>query len=460
MNVFDYLKQFQFLTKKKKKKKKYFVKEKNMTNEDSTTTCNSIFSVYRGLPKDLGDTIDSKYLAVQGQIMNNKYDQDRAKYVPNTPSRTKVVTLNVPKFETVDPSFDPIICPDDSRYTPTECGELHCSEDGCLENPPYVLPSLSMLLKNNLNCNITKVDPCNFLKLGSASNIDFGKKQYNCFSNPLSTSSCPLLEAGTCEKICATSYSCVDSNNVVTTTPVAYEYDGLLAPVYVLSLFKSYSFLPSPKDAIELYICPYVAGNAVTNSKCNANILGTSTFCIGAPDACFFVNLLTFGNVTCTPDDSNCIVDTNGESGSLYAPLYWVQVKLHTTNKYGHIHFKKPHAVYISAAPGDPLAKCYTPYFATSRTCHIDSSLEQSSCFNGGFPSQCEAFSSQGCGTPPVQFPPSVTNAVTDEGIVGITGGVSVDIVFVNNCVTVAQLLEPCNVFIVLLPTSHPLLPC
>lgn len=420
------------------------------------STCKPIISVYRGLPVDPTDPTDKKYLSVQGQIINNVFNGSI--YVPGTPTTTPpAVSLNVPLFKPDTSGLRPVTC-DDERYggfqQPPKCGPLSCSIGDCDENPLFTLPSLSFLLKNNLNCRIVKVDPCDFLNLGSESGLPFYVEQSNCLNSPISNSGCPAPNS-TCT-ITSCEYNFTDCG-VTTISKSPYYYDGLLAAVYTIGMFKSYSFLPSTKDVLELFICPYSAVNTTLNvsSKCNSDIIGTAPFCIGNESPCAYVNLLQFSSATCDQDPS-CTDPSDpsdpSSDGQVFSQLVWVQVQLSTQNKYGHRCIKKPYSLHIEPSPHDPLSGCYEPRFATSRTCFINSGLD-TSCNGGPYPTQCAAF--KGC-----PYPVTGTTASHGGNTTGITGGVSVDIVFVNDCIEISELssVPSCNVFIVLLPKVPTLL--
>ena len=419
------------------------------------SSCQSIISVYRALPVNPSDPVDSKYLSVQGQIVNNVFNG--SVYVPGTPANTTPppVSLNLPTYTPEVSGPRPVDCPEDSRYVATQCGPLTCSIGDCDVNPLFTLASLAFLLKNNLTCNIIKVDPCQFLSLGSESGIPFYKSQNNCFNSPLSNSACPDINSTCTLTSCQYNYTECGSTSVL---PGSYEYDGLLAAVYTIGHFKSYSFLPSTRDVLELYICPYNAANTSdgTTSVCNSNVLGTAPFCIGHSTACAYVNLLQFSSATCIADPE-CIDPSDpsdpSDGSQVFSQLVWVQVKITTRNRYGHICVKKPYSLEIEAAENDPLADCYKPYFAFVRECHINSHLDNSSCNGGPFPTQCSAFT--GC-----PYPIPGTSAVPTPALSGISGGVILPIIFVNHCVEISELKETpsCKVFIVLIPTA-PTLP-
>lgn len=391
----------------------------------------SFLAVYRGLSTTCTD-LEKLYLKVYGRIQNNIWNSTTRHYEPcvNTPSSAAVVaTLQVPAY-TPDPSGWTFPVCDDSRYSQDSCGELDCVTEGGAPdvNPYYTLPSLELLLKNTITGTITAVNPCDLLSLGDGEGNTLGSEQTNCF-----TETAPCLLTSTLPDKCTYCYSECESGQKLVQP---FKYDGILAPVYSIGLFQSYSFLPKTQDILELFICPYkvqcedTSGTA-TPYVCTTDVLGTAPFCIGGTSPCSYVNLLNFGRAECEEQNDGQIITSS---------LYWVQVKLFIKNKYGHVCLKKPYSLHIEASSNDTLKECYTPYFATTRTCFLNRS-EDDSCSGVKV---CTQFA--GC--------PSV------NGYPAPQAGSSINIVFVNDCVEISQLhsAPSCNVFIVLIPNTKSLL--
>jgi len=296
----------------------------------------SIISSGRVLPCNLDSQLQTSYLVIRGAIQNNErhpvtdeWDAPVLNGCPAPfPSKKSGASVYCPPASNCEVRLHPV-----DLTAPPVCDPNDPSESGSR----YFLPSLALLIKNNVNRSRTIIDP-------------FDAK--NSLTGP--QSSYPP---------CSSTYVKCDGSSLK--KRVELRQDGILSAVYTISLFNSYKSCLN-KSVYEYVICPYTPGDVFSlDNRCLEpselydvkDIMGTQPFCLGSKEQpCVCVSLLLHGALRDDEDPSQIdCVETD---------LYWVGVKLYYTNDDGKMCYKHPVCLNITHAPNSAFSDCFTPYFA------------------------------------------------------------------------------------------------
>lgn len=403
--------------------------------------CTSVISSIRALPSQSNNPIHCEYLNTKGRIVNNIYDSKTSKYViPKKDGCPFETSLNIPK------SVARVECTD------TLGGGLKCGEEDKL----YRLPSLVLMVQNNVNCSITPVTIedafCNFTS-----------DKLLCLPGQCETSLCTdqPLPGDPCG---VSPYNCEDGSRGV----VEFKPNGILAAVYNIALWQNYQYF-SKKNIYEFIVYPYrntaACKPGVAQPPCKNRslepracsegdlippVVGTFPFCIGGKYSCACVNLLIHGKLR--RDDLS--------DGCLVSDLHWVGVRLYFKNKEGNVCSKNPASVHIQVNKSDPLRECFKPYFATTRQVITSYTRLAKSCPE--YPTDCEQQFGPSligdCGTyPNYPFPPCPISSNYPDPCAGDRRCEAIDLIWISDCIDFDEFtcFQTCKIFIVLLPTTR-----
>ena len=388
----------------------------------------SIVSSTRALPAKMTDDKQTAYLVIPGAIKNSSWNSETASYdaptlsgcPPPLPDSTSGESIYCPPGENCEIRLHPLdITP------PSSCDPFF---ENSLTQSKYFLPSLSLVLKNNVNGTQKLVSPQTaFEALGQESEY---------------------------ETTCAT--STVECQSGEQSSEIPLSQDGILSAVYTIALYNSYQDTMK-KTIFEYVICPYAPTDIFSlPSPCNdpslvdpsfpsetKEIMGTQPFCLGSVEQpCVCVSLLLHGALKDLGDPSL--------PGCLETDLYWVGVKLYYTNLEGQMCHNNPVCLNITHAPDSAYAKCYTPYFAktTSVKTPVPTNVAPPVCSQKSKPLSCPE-------------PLSVTPGESMHGKVYLGCGIQgempppddVQIVEVSPKVDLSDITRgDCSVYIVLIP--------
>lgn len=294
----------------------------------------SVISSGRVLPCNVDDERQTAYLVIRGAIQNNEKNSITGEWdapllggcPAPIPKKKLGSTFYCPegynceiRLHPVDLTEPPICSPSD----PSEAGSR------------YFLPSLSLLIHNNVNDTQVLVDPYD--------------AKSNLTGSPIKPCSSTFVSCETGEK-----------------KRVHLRQDGILSAVYTIGLYNSYKTCLN-KPVYEYVICPYTPADVFSlPDACNEasdvydikDIMGTQPFCLGTKEQpCVCVSLLLHGALRDDEDPSDTI-------GCVETDLYWVGVKLYYTNLEGKMCYRNPVCLNIAHAPSSPFSECFTPYFA------------------------------------------------------------------------------------------------
>lgn len=316
------------------------------------TPTNNILSTYRAFPNTVADGCTGGYPAVyagvRGSIVNNVLSNGSV-----GPDTIAPVILELPKWDgqgQTGGNYDQSQC-EDTYYGWTGATGPECNPgDDCI--PSYNVPSLQLVSKNLINGSVNVVRPSWLLELGNSA-------QENMFNEELDNGCNYNAAFGDC-----------DTNTTGTNTSRSFVYDGLLAPVYNIG-YAARCSIYNNNESLRFFIVPY------NQEADNHTVKGTQYFSIGSgKNPCTQVALLNFGNIVAADQ-----TDTNDvDAVQLEANLYWVNVKLHTKNKYGNVCMKRPVSLHIEHGQDTGMNGCFTPYFAHSRNFYLGNKKTSDEC--------------------------------------------------------------------------------
>ena len=403
--------------------------------------CTSVISSLRALPSQANNPIHCEYLFTKGRIVNNVYDSKSGKYkTPKKEGCPFETTLNVPK------TIAKIDCKDNLT------GGVKCGEE---EDKIYVLPSLVLMVQNNVDASVTPVTIEDAF-------CSFTSDTKLCLPGDCESSLCHDEALPALGELCGSSpFSCEDGRDGV----IPFKPNGLFAAVYNIALWHNYQYF-AKKHIYEFVVYPYKnsaackPGNLLPCKKpeprsCSKGglippIVGTFPFCIGGKYSCACVNLLIHG-ATRRDDLSD---------GCLISDLHWVGVRLFFKNKENQVCSKNPASVHIQANKTDPLKDCFKPYFATTRQVITEHKTEKPSC--PSYETDCEQqFSPPLIGEdgsyPNYPFPPCPIRTEYPDPCSGDRRCEVLDLIWVSDCIDFDEFtcFQTCKIFIVLLPTTR-----
>ena len=300
----------------------------------------SIISSGRVLPCDLNDSTQTKYLVIRGSIQNNErhpiteeWDAPVLNGCPAPFPKKGTSSVYCPDGTNCEIRLHPV-----DLTAPPICDPSDPSENGST----YFLPSLALLIKNNVNVTQKIIDPYDASEWLTGSPDTY-----------------PPM-----------SHLKVKCDGTTKTKSVPFRQDGILSAVYTISLFNQYKSCLG-KSVYEYVICPYTPADVFTLSSSGClepsdvhnvkDIMGTQPFCLGSKEQpCVCVSLLLHGALRDDEDPSQLDCPETD--------LYWVGVKLYYTNYEGKMCYKNPVCLNITKAPDSALKDFFTPWFAKVTT--------------------------------------------------------------------------------------------